>query len=825
MKRAKKVDREWKIVHKEMTKEGIKLAFRDNCEYALSKDQYTATTNDHFWALALAIRDRIVERWIVTQQKYHRENVKRVYYLSMEFLIGRLLDNYIINLGLEKEVSSALEEMGYNFKEIEEQEQDAGLGNGGLGRLAACFLDSMATLGIPCHGYGIRYEYGIFNQKIKDGYQVEMPDEWLKSGTPWEFARSEYPVKVHFYGKTINFYDKQGKFRVKWVDTEDVLAVPCDLPIPGYKNNTVNTLRLWSAKSTEEFDLEYFNSGDYEQAMQKKIISESISKVLYPNDEVSRGKELRLKQEYFFTAASISDIIRRFKAENSDLRKLPDKVVIHLNDTHPCLAIVELMRILLDEYEFDWDTSWDIVQKTFAYTNHTLMPEALELWPVSLLEKVLPRHLQIIYEINARFLNEVSQQFPGANEKLRRMSIIEENYPKSVRMANLAIVGSFSVNGVSKLHSHLLKTKFFKDFATFFPEKFNNKTNGITQRRWLLKANPLLSHLINQTIGKGWITDLEKIKKILPFKEEASFRKKWQEIKLENKKELAKYISRTTNIIVDPASMFDIQVKRIHEYKRQLLFCFYIISQYLTIKNEPNRFIQPRTFILGGKASPGYYMAKLIIKFINSVGEIVNRDKKVNDKIKVVFIENYRVSLAEKIIPAGELSEQISTAGMEASGTGNMKFALNGALTIGTLDGANIEIAESVGKENIFIFGHTAQEIEDIKNRGYDPQEYIKKSPILKEIFSLIMGNFFSPYHPGIFEPIIKTVYNIDTFFICADFTSYVNKQEEVARLYQNKEEWTKKSIINVANCGKFSSDRTIKEYAQEIWKIKPIQV
>ena len=811
---------EWETLHKDMTKEGLKLSFQVNREYTLSKDQYTATMNDNFWAIAIAIRDRLVERWIETQQRYHKQNLKRVYYLSMEFLIGRLMGNYVYSLGLEKPVEDALSELGYNLEEIRDQELDAGLGNGGLGRLAACFLDSMATMGIPAHGYGIRYDYGIFNQKIKDGFQVELPDEWLRSGSPWEFARPEYKVKVRLYGQTIMSQDKDGKLCFRWVDTHDVLAVPYDIPIPGYKNNVVNTLRLWAARSTEEFDFEYFNDGDYEKAVHQKIFSENISKVLYPNDDVSRGKELRLKQEYLLTAASMMDIIRRFRTENSDLKNLPDKVSVQLNDTHPALAIVELMRILLDDYDLDWDTAWNITSRTFAYTNHTLMPEALECWPVSLIERLLPRHLQIIYEINARFLSDVAGQYPGDNDRLRRMSIIEEGEPKRVRMAHLAIVGSFSVNGVSQLHSELLKTRLLRDFHEFYPGKFNNKTNGITQRRWLLKANPLLSNLIMEMIGDKWATDLQHLEKLTPLKDDQFFRQRWQTIKESNKKELAEYITKTMNIPINPHSIFDVQVKRIHEYKRQLLFCFYIISQFLKIKNEPEKFIQPRTFILGGKASPGYHMAKLVIKFINSIADVINRDKTVRDKIQVVFLENYRVSLAERIFPGSDVSEQISVAGTEASGTGNMKFMLNGALTVGTLDGANIEMAELLGPENIFIFGLKSDEVEQLKNHGYNPQEYITHSFILKEIFHLLMSHFFCPYDPGLFDPIIQSIYYTDPFLICADFNSYCQAQEAVSMAYQDKTEWTKKSILNVAKAGNFSSDRTIREYARDIWKV-----
>jgi len=807
-------------VYKDMSEKGMKLSFQTNLEYALAKDQYTATPYDDFLATAIAVRDRLIERWIQTQQRYHTDNVKRVYYLSMEFLIGRLLGTNIMNLGLWDSTKKALEDLGFDIEEIRESEIDAGLGNGGLGRLAACFLDSMATLAIPAHGYGIRYDYGIFNQKIVDGYQVEYPEEWLRMPNPWEFARPEYTIKVHLYGATQSFTDKNGESSVRWVDTADVLATPYDMPIPGYKNDVVNTLRLWSARSSEEFDLSYFNDGDYERAVHKKVTSETISKVLYPNDNVSQGRELRLIQEYFFVAASMADIIRRFKMENPDFKTLPDKAAIQLNDTHPSLAIVELMRILLDGEKIDWKTAWDITVKVFGYTNHTIMPEALERWSIPLFEKLLPRHIEIIYEINNRFLKEVAMKFPGDNDRLRRMSIIEEEAPKKIRMAQLSIVGSHSVNGVSELHSHLVKTQLFKDFYELWPKKFFNVTNGITQRRWLLKANPPLSKLITDAIGDGWVTDLSKLEKIAPLKDDAHFRAKWQAIKNKNKEYLAKYIKNTMGITVNPSSMFDIQIKRIHEYKRQLLFAFYAISEYMKIKNHPGGKHLPRTLMFAGKAAPGYQFAKLIIKFINSVADVVNNDKDIKDKLKVVFLENYRVSLAEKILPAGELSEQISTAGTEASGTGCMKFMVNGALTIGTLDGANIEMLKEVGRDNIFIFGLTAQDIKELKIRGYDPRTYIDHSPALKEIFELMHKDFFCPEEPGIFQQILTNLIYADHYLICADFDSYCAMQETVGKLYLDKESWTKKSIMNVAKSGRFSSDRAIRQYADNIWRI-----
>ncbi len=805
-------------IHKDMTKKGILLSFHNNLEYTLAKDEFTATGYDDYLAVAMAIRERLVERWIATQQQYHKENAKRVYYLSLEFLIGRLLGTNILNLGLGDETKNAMLDLGLDVDELRDFEADAGLGNGGLGRLAACYLDSMATLAIPAHGYGIRYEYGIFNQRIINGYQVEFPDEWLRRWNPWEFPRPEYTVKVKFFGRAYMSHDENGKLVARWVDTDDVLATPYDVPVCGYKNDIVNTLRLWSARSTEEFDLSYFNDGDYERAVYNKMSTENISKVLYPTDNVSQGKELRLKQEYFFTAASMSDIIRRFKIENSSLRDLPNKAAIQLNDTHPAIAVIELMRVLVDEEGMDWDGAWETTINTFAYTNHTIMPEALECWPVSLFEKILPRHLQIIYEINFRFLQEVARNFPGDNDRLRRMSIIEEGEQKRVRMSHIAILGSHSVNGVSKLHTELLKTRLFRDFYDLFPEKFNNKTNGITQRRWLEKANSRLSGLITEAIGDKWVRDMYQLEKLKDFKDDSSFIEKWHKVKMANKVVLADYIYRTTGVEVDPQSMYDVQIKRIHEYKRQLLFCFYVISQYLRLKKDPSSSFLPRTFIFSGKAAPGYFMAKLIIKFINSVADVINKDKSLHDRIKVVFLENYRVSLAEKIFPASDLSEQISTAGTEASGTGCMKFMINGAMTIGTYDGANLEIAEEVGHDNIFLFGLKADEVQGLRLCGYNPNAYIEKSSDLTDIFNLIRSNFLSPVEFGLFEPIVQSLTSSDYFLVCADFDAYHAMQESVSRLYKDRDKWTRKTIINVAKSGKFSSDRAVREYAKDIW-------
>ncbi|MFH1310357.1 MAG: glycogen/starch/alpha-glucan phosphorylase [Candidatus Omnitrophota bacterium] len=805
---------------KENVIEEIKSDFFYNRKYCLAKDIYSATAYDSYTALAMTVRKRLIEKWILTQQRYHDENCKRVYYFSLEFLPGCFLEQNIINLDIADECKKAMEDLGLNLQDIYQEEADPGLGNGGLGRLAACFQDSMATLGIPATGYGIRYDYGIFKQKIKNGYQIELPDEWLKLGNPWEFERPEYTIKVKFYGKTIQNIDRNGKFNVDWVDTRNMLAIAFDVPIPGYKNEIVNNLRLWSARSTDEFDFEYFNDGDYIRACESKINSENVSRVLYPRDDLYIGLELRLKQEYFFTSASIQDIMRRFKMHNSNFKVFPDKVAIQLNDTHPVIAIIELMRILIDEENLGWDFAWEITTKTFAYTNHTIMPEALETWSVLLFGRLLPRHLEIVYEINMRFLREIASHYPHDPARLRRMSIIEEGIDRKIRMSYLAIVGSHSVNGVSELHAELLKTTIFRDFFEFFPDKFNTKTNGITQRRWLRKSNGLLSEFITQTIGDEWVRDLSRVKKLETFVSDSAFRLKWESIKKQNKITLSEFIKSRTGIKVDPESMFDVQVKRIHEYKRQVLFAMYLIAEYLKIKNNMVTNIVPRTAIFAGKAAPGYAMAKLTIKLINNIAKVINNDPDVKEKLKIVFLEDYCVSIAEKIFPASNLSEQISTAGKEASGTGNMKFMLNGAVTIGTWDGANIEIAKAVGEENIFIFGLKSEEIARLKSERYVPREYLNKNPLLKEVVNLLQEDFFSQFEPGIFKAICESLIGHDPYMVFADFGNYIDAQEKVSQAYKNSAGWTKKSIMNTANSGKFSSDRTVAEYANEIWGI-----
>jgi len=816
----------WQDYHKGMDIDSIVLSFKNHLKYTMAKDQYTSTAWDNFYSMARVVMDRLIERWIKTQQTYYDEDVKRVYYLSLEFLIGRLLGNNLINLTMYKEAFEAMKKMGMDITRIRDVEVDAGLGNGGLGRLAACFLDSMATLKLPCYGYGIRYDFGIFKQVIADGYQIEIPDEWLRFGNPWEIARPEFRFNVKFGGHVENRPKKRGEINPVWVNYQTVIGVPYDTPIPGYNNNTVNTLRLWSARASEEFDLEIFNYGDYVAAVENKNLSEVISKVLYPNDNIYEGKELRFKQQYFFVSCSIQDVIRRFEKKHDDFDFFPGKVAIQLNDTHPALGIVELMHILVDQKNIPWEKAWDITQQTFAYTNHTLLPEALEKWPVYLFEKILPRHLQIIFEINRRFLRRVSSQFMHDERKVSRLSLIEEGAEKQVRMANLSVVGSHSVNGVAALHTELLKAHILPDFYDFCPNKFNNKTNGITQRRWLLKANPGLSELITSRIGDSWITNLDDLKKLEKFADDAAFRREFRAVKMKNKVILAGMIKEACGVSVSPDAIFDVQIKRMHEYKRQLLNILNVINQYLRLKKDPNLDIHPRVFIFGGKSAPGYHMAKLIIKLISSVGEVVNNDPTIKAKIKVVFYPNYRVSVAEKLFPASDVSEQISTAGMEASGTGNMKFALNGALTIGTLDGANIEIREEVGEENFFLFGRTVEELEELEAAGYNPWDRYNSNPEIKEIMNLINSDFFAPGSPDLFKPIFDTVLTWgDRYFLMEDFTDYAATQDRIDQAYRDQENWSRMAILNVARMGKFSSDRTIQDYANDIWETEPVEI
>jgi glycogen phosphorylase len=809
-----------------MDDEALAKSFVHHLEHSLAKDQYSATQRDCLVSLCLAVRDRIIDRWNKTQQTYYEKEARRVYYLSLEFLIGRTLGNSLINLGLYETAGRALLEFGYQLETLEEAEHDAGLGNGGLGRLAACFLDSMATLELPAYGYGIRYEYGIFYQQIKEGYQIETPDNWLRYGNPWEVERPEVLFPIEFYGRVMQHTDSYGTLRHTWVDTQGVMAMAYDTPVPGYRNNTVNTMRLWSAKSTRDFDLDHFNEGDYEEAVVDKVLSETITRVLYPKDNAFAGRELRLKQQYFFVSATLQDAMRRHLKTHKVIDNFADKTAMQLNDTHPAIAIPELMRLLVDNAGMAWDQAWEITSRTFAYTNHTVLPEALEKWRVALMQHVLPRHMQIIFEINRRFLDQVRERYPNDEDRVARMSIIEEGDEKRVRMANLAVVGSHKVNGVAQLHSDLLTTTIFKDFFEFFPEKFTNKTNGITQRRWLRLCNPKLSDLITSRIGDAWITDLDRLRDLEPLVEDPEFCDQWRQVKTQNKKRLARTIRKLHGIEASPDSIFDCQVKRIHEYKRQLLNAMHVVALYNRILENPSADVVPRTIIFGGKAAPGYFQAKLIIKLITSIAETVNRDPDIDYKLRVAFMANYSVSLAEKIIPAADLSEQISTAGMEASGTGNMKFALNGALTIGTLDGANIEIKDAVGDDNIFIFGLTVDEIVSARNAGYNPRHFYNTNAELRRVVDQIGEGRFSPQQPDLFQPIIRTLlHDGDPYMIMADFGAYLESQDRVSNTYRDTDAWTRMSILNTARVGRFSSDRTIREYANEIWHVDPIPV
>lgn len=799
--------------------------FAEHLEFTLVKDRITVTKDDAYYALSLAVRDRMVRRWLRTQREYHIKDPKRVYYLSLEYLMGRLLGNALINLDYYEECRELLRRDGNNLEEIKEYEKDMGLGNGGLGRLAACYLDSMATLQLPAFGYGIRYEYGIFDQEIEDGYQVEYADNWLKNGNPWDILRRSLQYRVKFYGRVEKKVYPDGTYYFDWVDTDDVLAVAYDVPIPGYKVKNVNNLRLWQAKAVSDFEFSDFNKGNYVEAVAKKNDSEIISKVLYPNDTYVEGKFLRLKQQYFFVSATLQDIIRKFKINHDSFEEFPDKVCIQLNDTHPVVAIPELMRILIDQERMGWEKAWDITTRTFAYTNHTVVPEALEEWNETIFGELLPRHLQIVYEINRRFLEDVKKNYTTDEHVLEKLSIISSGPEKRVRMANLAIVGTFAVNGVAELHTHILKTRIFPDFHKIYPKKFLCVTNGITPRRWIRTANPKLSKLITSKIGEDWVRDLSQLKNLEQFVDDASFRKKWREVKMHNKRMLIDYIKNENNIDVNPNSIFDVQVKRFHEYKRQLLNVLHVITLYNRIKDNPKLKIVPRTVIFGGKAAPAYYAAKMVIKLINSVADVVNNDPDVGDKLKVVFLKNYSVTLAEKIIPASDLSEQISVAGLEASGTGNMKFAANGALTIGTMDGANIEILEEVGKENIFIFGLLAEEVFELKAKGYNPRKYYESNPSLKRVIDMIASNYFNPKEPGIFNDMINGLMNVDYYCVFADYQAYIDTQDRVAKEFLDQEEWTKKSIYNVARIGKFSSDRAVSEYAKKIWNVKPVKL
>jgi starch phosphorylase len=805
--------------------EEVKRAFLNHLFYRQGKFPVLATRHDYYMALAFLVRDHLLHRWVSTASIYTAQKARTVCYLSAEFLLGPHLGNNLINLGIRDLVKQAVEELGLNFDELLQEEDEPGLGNGGLGRLAACYLDSLATLRIPTLGYGIRYEFGIFDQGIADGWQVERTDKWLRFGNPWEIPRPEWAVEVKFGGRVEKFRDQHGREHVIWEPAKVVKGVPYDTPICGYRNNTANTLRLWQADAPESFDVVMFNRGDYYGAVENKVNSENLTKVLYPNDELAEGKRLRLEQQYFFVSCSLKDMMRIMQVQHIPLEKFHEKFAIQLNDTHPAIAVAELMRLLVDKAGMAWNEAWSITRRTFAYTNHTLLPEALERWPLGMFASLLPRHMEIIYEINARFLEEVRMRFVGDEERVARMSLIDEGGERYVRMAHLACVGSSVINGVAELHSELLKSDVLRDFYELWPEKFQNKTNGVTPRRWIALSNPRLSGIVTDAIGPDWITDLTRLRKLEPLAEDAGFRARWREVKRLNKHQFALFARDVTGVGIDPESLFDVQVKRIHEYKRQHLNILNVIHLYLRLKANPNHTIQPRTFIFGGKAAPGYYMAKLIIKLINSVGAVINRDKSLRDQIKVVFIPNYNVSTGQRVYPVAELSEQISTAGKEASGTGNMKFQMNGALTIGTLDGANIEIREQVGAENFFLFGLTAEEVGRVQRDGYRPMDIYRFNPALREAIDLIRDGFFSRGDVELFRPLVDNLLHHDPFLVLADFQSYADCQNQVDSAYRDGDHWTRMSILNVARSGLFSSDRAIQEYCRDIWKTDPVEV
>lgn len=805
--------------------DALKRAFWDNLFYVQGKFPAIASKQDYYMALSCTVRDRLLQRWITTAATYTQQGARTVCYLSAEFLMGPHLGNNLINLGIYDQVKQAISELGLDLEELMEQEEEPGLGNGGLGRLAACYLDSLATLDIPTLGYGIRYEFGIFDQDVKDGWQVEITDKWLRYGNPWEVPRPEWSAEVKLGGYTESYLDLQNKYRVRWVPYQAVRGVPYDTPILGYQTNNANTLRLWKAEAPESFDFDAFNSGDYLGAVHEKLVSENISKVLYPNDDGSQGKKLRLTQQIFFVSCSLQDMIRILGVQKIPLENFHQKYTVQLNDTHPAIAVAELMRLLVDEHNMVWDVAWNITCQTFAYTNHTLLPEALERWPIPLFQDLLPRHLEIIYEINQRFLNDIRIRFPGDDERLSRMSLIDESGERYVRMAHLACVGSYAVNGVAALHTELLKQDVLRDFYEMYPEKFRNKTNGVTPRRFIALSNPTLTSLINRKIGPDWLKNLDLLRGLEAFVDDPEFQQEWYKVKLHNKQVLAQYIQDNNGLTVDPESLFDIQVKRFHEYKRQHLNVLHIITLYNRLKANPNLDVPSRTFIFGGKAAPGYRMAKLIIKLINSVADVVNRDPDIKGRLKVVFIKDFNVKNAQRIYPAADLSEQVSTAGKEASGTGNMKFALNGAVTIGTLDGANVEIREEAGEDNFFLFGLTAEEVYSHRANGYNPQAYYATNPELKLVIDRIANGFFSQGDTTLFTPLVDSLINHDPYFLFADYQSYIEAQDRVSAAYKDKTRWIKMSILNVARMGKFSSDRSIQEYCDDIWKVKPVTV
>ena len=801
--------------------EALKHAVLDNLFYLVGVSQETASDQEFFTAVAYTVRDRILARWFSTWERYKQHDVRVVCYLSAEFLMGPYLANNLLNLQLEAAVRQAVAELGRDLDRIVEEEREPGLGNGGLGRLAACYLDSMATEGVPAIGYGIRYEFGIFQQKIQDGWQVELTDYWLRYGNPWEIRRPHEAVNVGFGGHTEGWSDSTGKYKVRWVPAHPVRGIPYDTAILGYRSGIANDLRLWRSESTESFYFDRFNSGDYQGAVAGKVFAENISKVLYPNDEEIQGKELRLQQQYFFTSCALQDMIRLHLRVGRPIESFHEKWAIQLNDTHPSIGVAELMRLLVDEHDLVWEKAWEITSHTFSYTNHTLLPEALERWPLPMFASLLPRHIEIIYEINARFLDLVRKHFDGDRERVSRMSIIDEQGEKHVRMANLACVGSHRVNGVAALHTELLKKDVLRDFYELWPEKFINVTNGVTPRRWLAVSNPEQSALMTRSIGDTWIGDLDELKRLEAFVEDAAFRADWRKVQHDVKARLARYILEETGVSVDPSSMFDAQVKRIHEYKRQHLNVLHILTLYFRLKQNPSLEMTPRTFLFGGKAAPGYFMAKLIIKLINSVGEIINNDQDVKHRLKVVFLPNYNVTFGQKVYPAADLSEQISTAGKEASGTGNMKFAMNGALTIGTLDGANIEIRDAVGHENFFLFGLTADQVSSQLSEGYHPRAIYESNPFLREIIDALASGRFSHGDGSLFRPLLEQLLNHDPYLLFADYQSYIDCQDQVSKTYRDQEKWSRMAILNAARMGQFSSDRSIRDYAQNIWRIK----
>ena len=813
--------------HTGMSVETLKQAFFDNLFFLQGKPVALATKHDYYMALAYLVRERMLERWNGTAESYTKNRSRTVCYFSAEFLMGPSLGNNLLNLGIYDQVRQAMEELGLDWEELLDQEVEPGLGNGGLGRLAACYLDSLATLEIASLGYGIRYEFGIFEQELCQGWQVERTDKWLRYGNPWEVVRPEWAIEVKFGGYTQTYRDEEGQYRVSWVPEKEVLGIPYDTPILGYQVNTANTLRLWKAEAIESFDFAAFNQGNYYGAVEEKVSSENLTKVLYPNDETVAGQQLRLEQQFFLVSCSLQDMFRILAGQEIPVEQFHEKFAIQLNDTHPAVAAVELMRLLVDEQRLDWSLAWEITQKTLAYTNHTLMPEALEKWPVGLFGSLLPRHLEIIYEINARFLDLVRMRFPKDGARIERMSLIDERGERYVRMANLACVSSHSINGVAELHGELLQQTVLKDFYEMFPEKFGHVTNGVTPRRWMALSNPRLTKAVTKRIGSGWLKNLEEMQQLEPGARDASFQEEWRSLKQSLKRELADRIHQQDGVLIDPASLFDVQVKRIHEYKRQHLNVLHIVTLYSQLKQNPQREITPRTFIFAGKAAPGYYMAKLIIKLITSVGKMINQDPDLHNQMRVIFWPNYNVTNSQRIYPVADLSEQISTAGKEASGTGNMKLAMNGALTIGTLDGANVEIREAVGADNFFLFGMRASEVNQLQLEGYRPWDYYQANPQLKDAIDLIASGHFSQGDRSLFQPLLDKLLHHDPFMLLADYQSYIDCQQTVGEVYRDQTRWTEMSILNSVRMGRFSSDRSIQEYCERIWKVSssPVQL